>query len=116
MASLLPHILRVNYIARRDKSYTADNPALPPVSGNGWVMENQTYTPVICLSPPAPKAVIELTKCGCKKGCRGKCSCRRNALPCTPLYKCGVDDCDNMTRIDDMCGDGSDEDSEDGYD
>ena len=28
------------------------------------------------------------SKCGCKKGCRGTCSCRRNRRPCSSLCSC----------------------------
>ena len=67
-ASLLPHIIRCNYISRRDTSYTSVRPVLPPIEQNGWCVHEGVYTPVMCLSLPAPKAVIELIKCGCKTG------------------------------------------------
>jgi len=98
-AVLLPHITRANYIAMRDKSYTTNSPALPPIEENGWHVEKEVYVPVRCLALPAPRAVIELTKCGCKAGCKGaRCSCFKNKLPCTPLCKCYVSDCANMTH------------------
>ena len=103
-ASLLPHILRVNYIAQRDKSYKTSCPELPPIEDNGWRLENDVYLPVRCLIPPAPKGVIELTKCSCKTGCNGpRCSCLKNCLPCTPLCKCHSGLCENVitTRVDD---------------
>ena len=62
-AALLPHIARVNFICMRDKSYNKRNPSLPPIEENGWILEEGLYMPVKCLLPPAPKAVIELTKC-----------------------------------------------------
>ena len=97
-ASLLPHILRCNYISRRDKSYTSACPVLPPIEQNGWNLEEGVYTPVMCLSLPAPKAVIELVKCGCQKGgCTGNCSCNKNHVPCTPMCKCSADICDNAS-------------------
>jgi len=97
-AALLPHITRANYIAMRDKSYCTNNPVLPPVEENGWTMEHNVYTPVKCLTPPAPQAVLELRKCGCKKGCQEmKCSCMKNGLPCTPLCKCYASGC--STRV-----------------
>ena len=56
-------IKRTNYIAMRDKSYHVRHPALQQIEDNGWKMENGMFTPVRCLALPAPKAVIELTKC-----------------------------------------------------
>jgi hypothetical protein len=98
-AALLPHIQRANYVAMRDKSYHTTNPALPPLEENGWKIENAAYIPVRCLSPPAPLAVIELIKCGCKTGCRmATCSCSSNRLPCTPLCKCYSGDCLNVFK------------------
>ena len=68
-ASLLPHIMRCNYISRRDKSYTEVRPVLPSIEQNGWNLEDGVYTPVMCLNLPAPK-------CGCQKlGCIGNCGC-----------------------------------------
>ena len=89
-ASLLPHIIRCNYISRRDKSYTPANPVLPPIEENGWNLEQGIYTPVMCLNLPAPKAVIELVKCSCiKGGCSGN---NIAILPGLYLYSiiCGV--------------------------
>ena len=98
-SALLPHILRANYIAMRDKSYLVNCPVLPPIEQNGWIAEEGNYNPVHCLTFPAPRAVIELTKCGCKAGCKGRCTCHRNNLPCTPLCKCSTGDCGNGIQI-----------------
>ena len=104
-ASLLPHITCANFMAMRDKSYTASCPDLPPIKENGWNERHGGYVPVMCLSHPAPQAVIELTKCGCKSDCKGRCSCFKNGLPCTPLCKCFGKNCKNPfkddTRADD---------------
>ncbi len=45
-ASLLPHIVRANYIAMRDKSYTTNLPNLPPIEDNGWYSKDTMYVPV----------------------------------------------------------------------
>ena len=97
-ASLLPHVTRANYIAMRDKSYTSNCPALPPIDQNGWFVKEGLYIPVRCLNLPAPRAVIELTKCSCKSGCTGRCTCCMNSIPCTPLCKCSAVDCDNVVK------------------
>ena len=102
-AAVLPHIMRANYIAMRDKAYISNFPALPPIDENGWRVEEGVYYPVRCLALPAPRAVIELTKCGCKTGCKGsRCNCVKNKLPCTPLCKCYGTDCANMIH-DNVC-------------
>lgn len=98
-SALLPHIRRANYITMRDKSYDVNHPALPPIEDNGWTNEESGYAPVLCLALPAPLAVIELTKCGCRTHCVSKqCSCSKNGLPCTPLCKCYGDECQNPIR------------------
>ena len=88
LPSLYPHIRRANYMSMRDKSYTPTRPSLPPIEENGWSNESGVYIPTRCLALPAPKAVIELTKCSCKMACTKNCGCHRNNLPCTPLCKC----------------------------
>ena len=70
-ATLMPHITRTNYIAMRDKSYVPTCPILPPIDQSGWSEENGIYLPVRSLTLPAPQAVLELTKCRCRGGCRG---------------------------------------------
>ena len=97
-ATLLPHICRANYITMRDKSYQTSCPELPPIEANGWNLEKELYVPVRCLALPAPRAVIELIKCHCKTGCKGRCSCSSNGLPCTPLCKCYGENCENTIR------------------
>jgi len=67
-AALMPHIARANYTAVRDKSYITSCPVLPPIDQSGWNLENGVYVLVRCLVPPAPRAVLELTKCGCRLG------------------------------------------------
>ena len=34
--TLIPHILRANYMSQRDKSYITAKPALPALEDNGW--------------------------------------------------------------------------------
>ena len=92
-------IAKVNFISMRDKSYNERSQSLPPIEENGWILEEGLYMPVKCLLPPAPKAVIELTKCGCKTGCKSLvCTCLKNGLPCSPICKCYSCVCENMSR------------------
>jgi len=48
-AALLPHIIRSNYIAMRDKSYVTNCPKLPAIEENGWQLNQGVYMPVRCL-------------------------------------------------------------------
>jgi len=95
-ATLMPHILCTNFVAMRDKSYTTPHPCLLPLEENGWMLAGDEYVPIRCLYKPAPVAVLELTKCGCKTSCKGHCSCKKNNLPCTALCKCHNSDCSNL--------------------
>ena len=108
--ALLPHIMRVNYVCARDKSYVQRNPELPPVERSGWKLEDSRYMPILCSELPAPKAVLELTKCACKTGCKkGQCNCYKNGLPCTPLCKYHLTGCENPMRVQQL-GEEEDED------
>ena len=98
-AAFLPYIIRANYITMQDKSYLTDCPELLPIEDNRWnLFESGCYIPVKCLSLPAPKAVLELIKCGCKAGCKRQCSYSITSLPCTGICKCCSGDCGNIVR------------------
>lgn len=93
-AALLPHIQRVNYVCFRDKSYVKAHQDLPAREHFGWEKLHESFQPTTSLNLPAPKAVMELVKCGCKTNCKYiNCSCKKNNLVCTPL--CGCIDCAN---------------------
>ena len=97
-ASLLPYIVQANYTAMRDKTYMVSLPDLLPVEENGWNIEKGHYVPVKCIDLPAPRGVIELTKCSCKTNCKSRCNCYKNGLPCTPLCKCYANDCPDSKK------------------
>ena len=62
---------------------------------NGWMLAGDEYVLVRCLYKPAPVAIMELIKCGCKTSCKGHCSCKNN-VPSTALCKCHNYDCSNL--------------------
>ena len=94
LGALKPHIQRANIISVIGKGYKQSKPHIPSLIDNGWEKTPEgTISPKKCLELPAPKAVLELVKCGCKYKCTGSCSCQKNNLPCTALCKCS--DCDN---------------------
>jgi len=97
--TLIPHILRANYMSQRDKSHNTAKPLLPALEHNGWEINTKgKYVPVMCLKEPAPKAVLELVKCGCQGNCdSANCSCLKNGLSCTALCKCS--DCSNVQKL-----------------
>ena len=61
------HIQRVNYICARDKSYILAKQDLQSRENHGWNKIDGSFQPTTSLNLPAPKAVMELVKCGCKK-------------------------------------------------
>ena len=102
IAAFYLHLLRTNFTAARYKSYVTAVPNLPEITLSGWKIVDEKFVPVLCLLPPAPKSILELVKCGCnakKGGCKkGKCSCYKNDLPCTPLCKCYSTGCENFVK------------------
>ena len=89
----------INYYYYYYKSYTSPNPILPATTESGWVRNPKTsaFSPIYCLLPPAPVAVLELIKCGCDTNCsKNICSCFKGRVPCTSLCKCSDDECLNV--------------------
>ena len=74
-----------------------NHPQLPDPTNLGWTRdpESNQYAPVRCINPPAPDAVLYLIKCGCKRECEARCSCRKNNIPCTELCGCWDMSCNN---------------------
>ena len=69
--------------------------------------------PLRCTKPPAPDAVINLVKCGCKTGCVRNCSCKKNGISCTELCKCFDDGCLNEHTKVTLENDSSDDENND---
>ena len=102
--SLTLHIRRAYYIAMIWRKAGESHPRLPSPVDCGWEFDTTRhhYAPVRCLNPPAPAAVMNLVKCGCKRGCKRTCSCRKNNLPCTEVCSCVNFGCHNQTNSDDI--------------
>ena len=62
-------------------------PIVPSPVDWGWT-EPSSWKPKWTDLPEASVACRELLCCGCKKGCRGNCKCRKAALQCTALCQC----------------------------
>ena len=64
----------------------------------GWKLVNGQLYPKTTDSPPAPKALLKIIKCGCTQLCdSNQCSCKKNGLFCTDLCEnCGAHNCLNV--------------------
>ena len=65
------------------------DPVLPSPSSWGWIKTDAgLYEPHWTTLQEASKTCYELICCGCKKGCRTNCKCKKAGLQCTALCKC----------------------------
>jgi len=89
-----------HYIAMIWKKAGENHPRLPAPAAFGWTFDagSNHFSPVRCLNPPAPEAIMHLIKCGCKSGCEGRCSCRKNNIPCTEFCGCWIFTYNNKSR------------------
>ena len=62
---------------------------IPSPSEWGWMKSDTGWDVCWTTLPEATKECRQLLRCGCKKGCRGQCTCRKVALQCTALCHCG---------------------------
>ena len=67
-----------------------------------WTLSDDLLKPVLMQKEPAPRGLIELSKCGCKKSScsRANCTCKVNGLACTEACACMTDEhCQNPRTI-----------------
>jgi len=97
--SLDVHIRHAHYVATIWRKAGENHPHLPAHAAFDWTFDAGAshFSPVRCLNPPAPEAVLHLIKCGCKCGCEGRCNCRKNNIPCTEFCGCRVFNFNNKT-------------------
>ena len=102
--SLTLYIQWVHYIAMIWRKAGERHPCLPSPDEYGWEFDTSKhhYTPIKCLNTPAPAAVMNLVKCGRICGCKGKCSCLNNNIPCTEMCGCVNFSCNNQTNSCDL--------------
>lgn len=98
--SLYHHIERANYQAYVWKTSTNPLQQLPSPVDNGWIdAERGSLDPKLMSQDPAPKGLLELTRCKCNKSaCRRDdlCPCKANQMPCTEACLCMNDEtCQN---------------------
>ena len=70
------------------------SPLVPNPPHWGWITDTGEWRPLCTTLPEITKSCQELVKCGCKKGCRGGCVCRRVSLRGTTLCAC-QEECEN---------------------
>ena len=101
--SLYHHIERCNYQAFVWKRSMEAIQALPTPSGNGWKLQNGNLEVLLMSKEPAPKGLLELTVCKCKKsGCKRSdiCPCKANEMTCTEACLCmSGDECGNPFKV-----------------
>ena len=65
------------------------DPKIPSPNHWGWKKTDcGIYQPFWTTLEEASKTCYELISCGCKKGCRTNCKCKKSGLKCTALCKC----------------------------
>ena len=99
--SLTMHMQRAHYVAMIWRKAEESHPRLHSPVDCGWEFDTtrHPYAPVRCLNPPAPAAVMNLVKCGCKRGYK---RCRNNNIPYTDVCGCANFSCNNNAHSDDL--------------
>ena len=88
-AALHEAIARAHFQAMVWYQDNTPHPQLPPATGYGWKEEQDILVPVPTGDPPAPAAITNLVKCGCRKtNCRSHCFCRSQNLNCSETCVC----------------------------
>ena len=114
--SLILHLKRANYQAFVWRNSLVALQELPSPEYHGWAIEDEALKPVLMDKDPAPRGILELTTCNCKKSaCRSHCSCNINGLSCTEACFCmaDVESCRNPHRVVPFCSESSDSEESD---
>jgi len=88
-------------------------PQIPSPVYHGWSLDGNSLVIDWMSGEPAPKAVLELLSCQCKKNCQiPSCPCMSNGLKCTEL--CKLQECSNWRdEVIEMIDQDNDSDDED---
>ena len=88
-AALREHCKRAAFQAGHvwDQSLVC-SPVLPSPRHWGWHQKDSTWLPHWTDLPAVAKSCQELTRCGCRKECSGRCKCFKFGLSCTALCGC----------------------------
>ena len=74
---------------------TRDSQVQSPSSW-GWWKDGDRWKITWTTLQPISECCRELTKCGCKSDCRGRCKCMKTGMDCTALCSCN---CETAQRI-----------------
>ncbi len=68
----------------------------------GWDFDDGRYMPKQTDQPPAPKELLEIFRCNCRKQCNtNRCTCRKHGLLCSDICgDCRGTSCANSPPID----------------
>lgn len=95
--TLHKHCLRANHQADVWRRSLQNHPTIPSPVGRGWCMEVNTLTIDWMNGDPAPKSVIKLLSCQCRRSCKlPSSSFFLNGLNCTDI--CSLRDCSNRAE------------------
>ena len=88
-SALLQHVKRAAYQAVSVWSQsTLRQPETQSPADWGWANNGDLWNVVWTTFPPIVESCQQLTKCGCKSDCHGRCKCYRLGLSCTALCSC----------------------------
>ena len=87
-AALIQHMKRVVYQGGYCWGKVLQVAIDLPSPGDWLWTDPQCWKPLWSTLPEASKSSRELLHCGYKKGCSGRCKCRKAALKCTALCLC----------------------------
>ena len=88
-SALLQHVKRASYQAGCVWSQlTLRQPETQSPADWGWANNGDLWNVVWTTLPPIVESCQQLTKCGCKSDCHGRCKCHRLGLSCTALCSC----------------------------
>lgn len=95
-ANLFLHILRAHLQTILAKSADQQAPPELDITKYGWEIQDGIPVPAISDQPPAPQALMDVVRCGCKaegKACGTKsCSCHNGKISCTVYCACASSD------------------------
>lgn len=95
-AALQQMIKRATYVALVWKECGSPYLDLPVPTSHGCSQDGERLQAIPTTPPPAPKAVLELVKCGCRGSCTTlSCSCRKHSLQCTDMCGSCESNCEN---------------------
>ncbi|XP_071849790.1 uncharacterized protein [Apostichopus japonicus] len=108
--SLSLHVKRANYQAFIWRHALQPKTNIDDPGSHGWKIEGGSLKIKWMKLLPAPKAILELMSCKCRKDCStNACQCRKNTLHCTDA--CACDKCTNQ-REELECSDDDDDDDD----